>query len=395
MKKIKISAYAVVAFLLILALMYKVFEWNTVKNLQKLYSSSITSELRLIADASGNSKDIITNVTNFYAAASRSAELQDKAYSELKGSVDLSDSLTKDYLKLNTENKKSYEQINSYLKFFMGPNIEKAKRVVSDQLTYYKNEIEKVEDSLIQSNFYKNLFMVLNDNQKISNFNSLPATKESAKNNFYSLSSLSKYTETTFKFDDEEAIKKYGPQEYQILTRYKRYFSTFYELIKMYIKDQESTQNYQNVWNKLQQDMANINIDFDSIFSDKEDISNERSKNIIAAVGDQIKYVYEINNQNTFSYPLLGTIKFNKHQLLQCQLYGVKAGLYYTYKKEYPNLKDVKQFLLDLALIAPKTSEIDKYFDKSILKIEDKTDDYIYSCKDKDANEIYSYTVIK
>ena len=168
MKKIRLSVTSVVLLLLIATLLYKVFEWNTIKNLQKLYSSSITRELRLTSDLSNKNKDTFTKLKDFYSAGSGSAELKASTYSDLEGSIELNNSFQKDYIKLNKENKQSYERINYYLKFFIGSNIQPAKRLVTDQLAYYKNEIDGGEESLIQSYFYKNLFMVINDNYKIN-----------------------------------------------------------------------------------------------------------------------------------------------------------------------------------------------------------------------------------
>lgn len=381
--------------IIVFLFIYKWYEWKTLKDLSSLYSNSITHELRLTSNLSFKTEDKTNKILLFYESASKSAELFESAYSNLDSSLNLYKSEHADYLKLNREDRKSYKLISNQLNYLYISNIDLAKKIVSNQLKYYDQEIKGAEEEAIITSFYKNLMMVFYDSGKINNFNKIALNKTLVKDKFSMLATIAKYSEGSFKFENEDQIKNYAPEEYKILTKYKRYFSTFYELMKMLVKDQETSQNYKNVWSKLQQDMTNLNFDFKNLFSYKKDYQIERAKTITALISEQIEAVYSVNRNVTYRYPFLGNVIFSKHELWQCQLYGYKGWLFFYFYKTYPTSNSTDEYIREISKISPKTGNIDTYFNKKLLFVDNNDKYFTYTCNDPDNNDSYIFKGLK
>lgn len=383
--------FAILIILLIASFVYKWLEWNSLKDLASLYSSSVTGELKILSDLEEKRIDWSNKTKDFFASSTGSAELQKKAYSNLESSNDLMTNSFEEFNSLEKTNKQKYIILKDRLKMFFGQNINTANKIIQNQLDFYDVEIASGSDGRIMYSFYKNMAMIYYDLYQIFNFNKVAINTQTAKNNFGMLSPIAKYDEGSFKYDNEDAIRGYAPEEYKILTKEKRYFSSFYELVKLTVKDQENSQNAINLRNKLNQDIANINIDFPNLFSDKKEVSLKRYKQVMTLVNDQLLEIYNVNNNNLFSYPLLGVVKFQKHDLWHCQFYEYKSGYYNFFNKKYPDSKNPKELISDLSSLSPKTDLLDKKFDLKGLAITNSKDAFNITCTDKDNDEKYDF----
>lgn len=381
--------------LLLLLIIYKWFEYSSLKKLINTYDNVIKRELTLTSDINKQEKDAFAKVLDFYKSGSEEAEMQSTAYEALTPSFDLYRSLETEYSKLIKDNSDKYERLSLAFKFLIGPKVTKAKQIIKDQSNYYKSEIKGNENVLIESAYFKNLFMIINDMYRINDFDAKAQNKEETKKKFYLLASIEKYTRNDFKFFDEENIKNYAPNEYQGLVRYKRYFATYYELIRLVVKDQENSQAVADLSNKLRQDSSNINIDFQGLFEDKKDSKLEETKKTISIVSDQLKNIYELNEDKSLTYPFVKPLTFTKHYLWHCQLYDFKTGFYNAYKKKYPSAKNVDELLNDLNTLNPKTTDIDKRFDKNVLKLENDEKELRFTCIDKENRDEYVFVLMK
>lgn len=384
-----------VAILLILLLVYKWLEYSSIKRLIHTYDNIITQELTMTSDLNKQYQDTYPKVLDFYKSASEEAEIQYKTYEALVPSFDLYRSMEIDYSKLIKENSKKFDQLDFVFSFFTGPKVAKIKQIIKDQSIYYANEVSSNQNGLIEAAYFKNLFMVFNDMNRVNDFDAQAQNKEGVKKKFYLLSSIEKYTRNDFNFFEENRIKNYAPNEYQGLVRYKRYFATYYELMRLLVKDQENSQAVINLSNKLKQDSSALNIDFQGLFKDKEDSKLEETKTILITISDQLKNIYQINESKNISYPFVEPLKFTKHELWHCQLYDYKTAFFNSYKKEYPRAASVDELIKDLSSISPRTTEIDKNFDRNVMHLENDDKAIRFTCIDKENKDEYSFVIIK
>ena len=385
----------VVVSLLFLLFIYKWLEYSSLKYLVNVYDSSVTQELAITSDINRQFNDAYVKIKDFYASASQEASIQFEAYENLAPAVDLYRSGESEYSNLLTENSRKFSNLNTILKFFFGSKVSKAKNIVTDHLEYYETEIRGNKNNLIETSYFKNLFLVFNDMNRVSYFDTHAKNKSEIKENYFLLSSIKKYTENSFKFYDEDSIRNYAPEEFKELIKYKRYFATYYELIKLVLKDQETSQNAVNLANKLNQDSLNINIDFQGLFKDKEEKKLDNTKKTISLITDELRNIYEINDDSILSYPFVKPLTFKKHYLWHCQLYDYKSGFYNSYKKEFPEAKNAGELISALSTLSPKTDVIDDQFNKKVLILENTPTEFNMTCVDKENNDKYVYKLTK
>lgn len=385
----------VVILILILLLAYKWLEYSSIKRLISTYDSAITQELAMTSELNKQYQDTYPKVLDFYKSASEAAAIQYKTYEVLMPSFDLFRSMEADYYKLIKENSKKFDSLNSVFSFFIGPKVDGIKQIIKSQSIYYKNEMSSNQNSLTEGAYFKNIFMIFNDMSKVNDFDAQAQSKAGVKKKFHLLSSIEKYTRSDFNFFEEDKIKKYAPNEYQGLIKYKRYFATYYEVMRLLVKDQENTQAATVLSNKLKQDSSALNIDFQGLFKDKEDLKLEETKAILITISDQLKNIYQINESKNISYPFVEPLRFTKHELWHCQLYNYKTAFFNSYKKEYPRAGSVDELIKDLSSISPRTTEIDKNFDRNIMHLENNDKAIRFTCIDKENKDEYSFVIIK
>lgn len=394
-KRSNTSILAVLVILGIAAICYKFFEWSTLSKLTGLFDSSVSQELRLSSQLSKQYSDVASKAADFNKSASQSANLQSDAFKKLDGAYSLYEDLSSDYLILVKNNNQKFLSIRNQFKFLFGSNIKYAEKIVEDHLNYYEIEIKGAKENALITKFERIGWMTRNDLYHVNNFNNEATSIKGAKDNFYMLGSLEKYSDYSYKFDNEDELLKYAPKETGILMKQKRYYSSFYEVAKLQKKDQTNTSNYTNALKKLDQDIANLNYDEKVLFKDKVVASQKRAKNTIELISDQLSNIYTVNNKMIFNYPILGLIKFHKHPIWNCQLYGFKSSYYFSYKNTYPNAKNVEDLLIELGSIYPDTNLIDKLYDRSTMQFDNNSKEMNFTCIDKENGEKYTYSIVK
>ena len=226
---INIRNIIIVVFVLLFAIGigYKYYEWNTLQSLSGLYNKTWTQEFGLVQDENKNAQPLLELEKKLSSKTATNDTLLN-SYDELIGQLQLVISNQESYRDTIKQNNNIYSNINTALLF--GRRGTFTKNLVSSQIQYYKYETDDANIFYAENWLTFNIITVLKDNAIVLNFtkNISPDLKTNISKFYPSLSPIEKYTHSDFKFEHEEDIKKYYPNGYDVLYRYKNYFVEAY-----------------------------------------------------------------------------------------------------------------------------------------------------------------------
>lgn len=379
---------------LLISIAYKYLEWNIFDQLAKLQNSSIPAELSIIEKSDSITESFILNVEKLTASDSKPEKII-LIYDELDGIINLDLDNNKLYKETIETNSNKYKTLNLLSKILIGKKGEIAKRIISDQIQYYKNEQKNAYDNIVSTYLLKNIFMV-NKDKVIMQVYDEKASKspETLYSKYFSdIAPLEKYTRNDFKFLEEDAIRKLYSYGYETLQNNKNYMKTYYSMVKDFITNDYESAKYK--YTKLQDAYIKLNVDMDRIFNENKSLKQDRLKEIIKLVVDKSAAIKDIKINNFNRYPFLPTIKGWKEDLEICQIYAVKGSLISDLLNKPIEAKDINGYLDWLAKMNPSTLPVDNLFDKSIINFTNDDKKIIFNCLDKESNKKYTFLIFK
>lgn len=383
----------ILASIILLGIGYKFLEYKTASVLVDLHKKSWAQELSLTSKSQENQrayKDSIDNLLDPKITPSKSIE----ELSKLNSLNKLYREHTLNYLATMRSNQKDYENLVLPSRILLGKSGSLVRGIIDNQLKYYQEEIGGAEVSLVSSDLIINTFDVWKDftvsNDFVARGGSSLATF--IPKNFPDIATLEKYTKGNFRYENDEKIKKYFPENYEYLTKAKTYFALFYEIAKDFVAGDLEAAGYKSP--RLAEEEIEINPDFDRLFSEGEKDSLERSKKIAEHVFKLVKTTKDFEDTDAGKNPL-GNVAGWKDDLILCQLYNYKSQIYQGITEEYPKAKNTDELLLELDKISPRTESIDSRFDKTSLKFTNDEEVIRFECKDKEENKTYTYEILK
>lgn len=381
--------------IILLGIGYKYLEYSTIKSISDIQVKADREEISLADQQDKLSNKAYDSFVKLFTEEEASLEANLKQFDDLNGLVNQSLNNENNYLKTLETNKNQYQNLETQSKILFGKKGEFVKRFLSHQGTYYDTEIENVRTSLVDDNLFLNLFAVWKDRALMDDYDGKaqknPETYYS--NNFTDIATLEKYTRSDFKFKDEDKIKEFYPYGYDSLNKFKEYMASYYSVIKDYVGGDEESASFK--YSRLQETAINLNIDFEKLFFEGKDKSDERSNKIIAAVTEKSKLIKDFKDGNLGKYPLLPTVQKWKEDLLMCQMYAYKTNYYQSITNKYPDATNFDTLLTQLAEVAPKTDAVDSRFDKSTIKYSSSDKKIKFECLDKEDGKTYTFVINK
>lgn len=379
---IRIFLLVLVIVLVLSSVGYKYHEWNTINGLSNLYNSSWKQEFKTVESGNKKSDDFLKFSDEVFGEKYTNDNFF-KQYSELKGKLNLSIENQEEYIRLLNQNKDKYKAMKSASTILVGSQGDFAKKLINFQIEYLDNEIENANRYLANLYLQVGLFDVFHDKGITENYDAaITANKNNLIKNFSDISSIQSYTTSDFKFSHEEDIKKYFPDGYSALKKYKDYLSTYYLVVQDIVNGDLDSASYK--YTDISNNVASLTLNYNGLFSTGDDQRISRDKDIVSAVSNGAELIKQFKKNNLGKYPLLKEIKTWKEDLVLCEMYNFKSGtIYKSVTSKYPSSKNFDDLLNELSSVNPKTDFVDKDFDKSVVNFINDDKKIEFQCKDK------------
>lgn len=384
----------VIIFLFFSSILYKYLEWRVIKDFVQLQGVTIPRELSMV-ESNDKQNDAVAPILD--KLNSEKTKIQDRLliYDELVGKANLLIDASKEYKRVLQENKNKYQQYKLISRLFIGDRGKLFKSMIDNQLSYYDNEIKSAEQGIVEDYLVMDIFIVSKDKGIMTLYD----TKASISPNtlyskYYSeIASLEKYTHEDYKLPEESTIKEYYPYGYETLQNNKEYLGSYYSVIKDYVSEDYESANYK--YKKLQGQNLKLNVDMDRLINEGDLQKQELLKTIVGNIVAKNSAILAFKKSNFGSYPLLRQISGWKNDLEMCQIYLIKGSLLAELSKKPNEATSLDEYLASIDQITPSTVEINKDFDKSIMKFINEEKKLTIQCEDKENQTLYEFTLTK
>lgn len=371
--------------LVLLFVGYKYFEWKTFSDLANAYNTAYFNEIKLVSENQSPEEDLENEFSNnkqFLEPKDEEDYLEGISSIETKLSISLNN--YEGYRDLLNKDLVQFDKLQKRTNLLVGERGEIGKKIVNNQLAYYKDELEGVLSNIAIRHGMKILFQIYRDNISLNTFSDAIGTsidQAYISKYFDIISPLEKYTNSSYKFENEDYVKEYYPNFINKIGNWKKYFSTYYEAEKDFsVGNTEVAQlKLRTVWDNA----SNSYIDYSSIFDEQGSSPLNSAKNILKLVSEQAASIKDYKQKELYKYPFLKEISIWKEDLVLCQMYNYKSSIFNAITARYPSSKTVSDLIKELSTISPKTDNVDDRFDKSTMEFKNTDKQLEFVCKDK------------
>ncbi len=393
----KIGVFLFFLLFLISVVGYKYFEWSSFKMLSNLVNETDIQELKFSDRSSKLNNELSVPLVEYFSSLEKIkiSEGKEKVV-ELKQLLSKVQNNDEEYKSLISNNLDRYRDLSWRSKFLLGDQGEYYSNILNTQVKYYEKEIESSSMTLATDYLGMGFFQTLEDNYYSGEFTeSVGNNTKLIAGNLYTLSGLSKYNDSGYKFPHFDEIVKYFPYAEQAFSKHREYYGTLYAVMKDYASGNLESAGYK--YTKLQEMEGSRHIDYDRLFSENDENSKILRKEVFALMVDKYTNLRDYNSSKMSTYPILGQISFDTIQLGQCQAYTYKDGLVYSITKKYvsESVQSVDEYLTYLNETPPQTDNLDASFDRSSMQIENTKDKLTIKCNSKSNDLSLTFETIK
>jgi len=394
---IKLQPILLVVILLITLglLTYKYYEWNTVKDLQNIFSQTQFEEMTRNEDYHKQDKEISELIKSFGATQSATAKKPSEIIDQIISKADVYNGFIKTDIDLTKESQKKFVSQSQNAKYIFGQRGQYLKDITFNLNLAYDKSLEISNDSYIQSNAFQNVFALWKDNATVTAFN-LKIGKDFKGNvpKFVNeLSSLSKYASSNYKLREEDQIKDNYPGLYEYISNYKKYLGSFYGIMNDYASGDLQSAAYKSAI--YDQTSKKINQDIASLIDENKDKRVQRVQDFLKYQFKVVESIKQLNTDKLNRYPFTATLNKWNEDLALCHLYDSKIGLYKTLTKELPKSQNKEDLFKDLATITPKSDALDKQIDQSQIAYSTTEKEIILTCTDPIHKKEFIFETLK
>jgi len=397
MKRIKINWFVVLFGLIAFLGIYKFFEYKLISDLAFRHSASLVEELTFEAENDKTEQERTNVVLLAFGIEAEPIDKNSKEknktieeiFDDAISAIKIEKEKSNQYLDILENNNKEFIKLKKFSKLIVGKRGNFVKEFISNQSEYYQETKKYVMDMNTDSDMVMSLITIKKDWNNIDNF----LLKTSNLNKNYSkyfnvISSLDKYTDQNFKFLNEDKIKIRSPYAFEMLSRNKEYFSVYYQIIKDFVEGDDESGTYK--LSKLNNILANFNFDYERIFGENSESNLEHSKYNAKIILRQIQLITNFKTNNLGKYPLVKEVGGWKDQLLLCDSYQYRVGIYYGITNKLVKSTNHKDLLNEFNLAGVQVVNEDQFFDETNLLISESDKLLTFTCIDKDTGSKYS-----
>lgn len=393
----KIIVLSVFIFFLAFVVAYKYFEWSSFKQISSLANTSDVQELKFVERASKLNNDVSEPLLAYFETSDKLkiSEGQEQV-SDLKLLVSKIQNNDEEYLAILKTNRENYQRLAWRGKFLVGKQRTYYNEIADIQTRYYDKEIESAKMALASDYLGINFFQTLEDNYSSGQFvETVGDDTDLVSGNLWTLSALSKYLDSNYKFPHFDEIVQYFPYAEQAFTKHREYYGTYYAVMKDYASGNLESASYK--YTKLQEMEGSRHVDYDRLFSENDENSKLLKKEIFTLLVSKITKLRDYSSSNLGTYPVLDKISFTTIDLDQCQMYVYKDGLIYSISEKYvsESIQTVDDYLSYLNETPPQTDNINASFDRSAMQIENTKEKLTIKCTSKSDDLKLTFETLK
>jgi hypothetical protein len=384
-------------FLILLFVGYKYFEWKTFSELSNAYNTAYFNEIKLVSENQSAEEDLTNELsTNKQFLKPKDTKDYLEGVSAIETKLNISINNYEGYRDLLNKDLTQFEKLQNGINLLIGERRRIGKIILNNQLAYYKDELKGALSNLATRYGIKILFQIYRDNGSLSTFSDAIGTSVDQtyiSKYFDVISPLEKYTNSNYKFENEDYVKEHYPNFINKIGNWKKYFSSYYEAEKDFsVGNIEVAQlKLRTVWDNA----SNSYIDYSSIFDEQGSAPLNSAKNILKLVSEQAASIKDYKQKGLYKYPLLKEISIWKEDLVLCQMYNYKSSIFNAITSKYPSSKTVSDLIKELSTISPKTDNVDSRFDKSTMEFKNTDKQLEFVCKDKYSGEKIKFFITK
>lgn len=392
--KILIAAFLVVMLFGMVG--YKIYEGKSMKKLEQLYNQATLKELTLTEEVG---KQSIKGIPVIEKLGSEDVVSTDDRIKIIDNVVTIANVLLymeENYLKELEQNQKQFEEKKQKGWIYIGSAGKSYRAIVDAQLAFYNSEITRARNDITGNGFILIAYMGVLKDRLLFDSAELKAKNKKGEYDynklFGSISFLSKYTEGNFKYDNEEKIKEMNPYAYEILAKTRDFFKINYLISKDLYKGEKESAAYKS--SGLNIASAELNLDMDRLSSEGDDLGINNMKDTIEVTLKKIKLIKEFKKTGV-SYPFIGKIDQWEEDLDLCNLYFMKTDLYNDITKKYPESPNFNDFIKELSMISPKTTDIDNDFPTDHAKFTQDEKNIEFVCMTNNPEQSFTFVITK
>jgi len=393
---LRVILLIVLILLISISIGYKYFEWKIFNNISSIYNRAYFEEISLTSEGGR----IFEKYTNLMSSQSFTDPRDTTEYLEILTNIDNTLNININFLEgygtLLKENLYKFSELKKGSNFLIGERRNIAKKIINYHLDYYKNEMEMNQIQLSQNYGVKTLINIWSDNTKLVDFlNKIGSSVDSdyIGKYFSEIISLEKYSNNDFKFENEDIIRKYYPNSVSKLNSWKEYFAAYYSAEKNFVRGNTETAFLE--LQAVKDNASNATTDYNTIFTEQESQTSEKSRAILKIVSNQAATIKEYKSKGLYKYPLLKENNIWIEDFVLCQMYNYKTQIYQSITSKYPSSKTVSGLIKELSTINPKTSNVDSTFDKSVMKFTNTDKKIEFICENKYNNKKLVFNILK
>lgn len=390
------------AFVLVLGVCYKYFEWDSLKKVMSLANSTMNTELSKSEEINQYfNTDISPKLEYAFSDKVTSPEDFVVAMDELRAEIKITMDMDKGYLTLLENNRSQLAQLKLRRMLLIGKPRKFFNNFLTNLLDSYDAVIKQTEIDSIDNKFIGDYFMVSRDTALSNDFFNKappgfgPSMVSYVQTNFSKLGALEKYTKDDFRFTDEESYKTNNPYGYEILLKYKDYLKTYYFVMRDIASNDLDSAQYKA--STLQEKLLAINVDNEKLFGEGDEKKNSLRKANLLSIAKMVEASKDFSEMGIKQYPMLGSVGVFNDDLALCGSYITKAaGLYKNITSKYPESTDSRSLVKELSKIEPNTDFVDSRFDYDVLQIVSNDERSIkFECLNKGDQRVYKFETIK
>lgn len=373
---------------------YKLIEYRTLVQLKNLYASTINEELFLIEQNDELGVEG-TKILNEYLDPQLDENEVSLKLDELLSRLNLSIANNRNYIGVLEKNRERYVSLNGYAKIILGNRGKFTREFLELQDKYYGEEILVNVDEVITTQLLINLFNLGKDKILLEDY-----TQEAFYENepdYYSLFSnlypLEKYTQSDYKFPEQDEIQRLYPYGYEILERNKNYISSYYSVAKDLAAGDLESANYKV--SKVVDTELELNVDFDRVLDEYDKRGRDSALRILETDLKKIALIKDFKGSYMSKYPFVKPLTNWSEDVELCQLYAYKTSIYSGIVGTYPEARTLNGLTEELKKLSPQTTELDVAFDKSVIVFTNEDEIISFRCKDHLSGKQYLFQTLK
>lgn len=375
---------------------YKIYEYRQINSLISTINVTIPEEIKLASEEASLSHTSAKDFADqFFVEKSKedldSLDKDDIAIDNVQKSFKIYKNKNEEYHDLLHKDSLIFAKLKQDGRFLIGSRRDWYSHLVDGLLSNYKaDQSVELNDKTVKAMITQ--LLTLEKGMVAYKRNLLTIdTKNTASisESFNLISSLEIYTEQNYAYEGEELVKTSLPYGYDVLNRYREFLKSYYLMSRDMVNGDYESAVYKG--SKFITDSTSLTVDWKRFYGQDEQVNQDLRKQQINNSVEVSSMLKEFFDKKYGLYPLISPIKLTALNLYLCDMYSNKTDIFYDVKSELPKSSTFDNLLSDLDTVAPRTTDLDKIFDKGSVVFTNSESELDFTCKDSAVSSSYTF----